>query len=82
MIGRIQKWGNSQGIRIPKHLLAVASMREGEELEITAEYDRIILKRLVKKEPQYELRELFAGYDGRHAPAAEDLGGPAGREVW
>ena len=82
MIGKIQKWGNSQGVRLPKHLLAVASIREGEEVEITAEYDRIILKRTVKKESQYELRELFAGYDGRRVPAAEDWGEPTGREVW
>ncbi|MBT9132590.1 MAG: hypothetical protein DDT33_01113 [Firmicutes bacterium] len=33
MIGKIQKWGNSNGIRIPKQLLAIASLREDEEVE-------------------------------------------------
>ncbi len=81
MIGKIQKWGNSNGIRIPKQLLAIASLREGEEVELIAEYDRIIIKRLSKK-TNYTIHELFAGYKTESIPGEEEWGPPAGREEW
>ncbi len=34
MTTNIQKWGNSQGIRLPKHLLEAIKWHENEEVEI------------------------------------------------
>jgi antitoxin MazE len=81
MIGKIQKWGNSQGIRIPKQLLAIASLRENDEVELIAEYGQIIIKRL-RKDKSYTIRELFADYKTESTPAEVEWGPPVGREVW
>jgi antitoxin component of MazEF toxin-antitoxin module len=35
MLAKIQKWGNSQGIRIPKQLLALASFKEGDDINLS-----------------------------------------------
>lgn len=43
----IQKWGNSQAIRLPKSLLATASMAEHEQVQIIAEKDTIIIKKIL-----------------------------------
>ncbi|MEW6243087.1 MAG: AbrB/MazE/SpoVT family DNA-binding domain-containing protein [Bacillota bacterium] len=81
MIGKIQKWGNSQGVRIPKQLLATASLRENDEVELIAEYGQIIIKRL-RKDKSYTIQELFADYKTESTPAEEEWGPPVGREEW
>ncbi|MEW6624403.1 MAG: AbrB/MazE/SpoVT family DNA-binding domain-containing protein [Bacillota bacterium] len=81
MMAKIQKWGNSQGIRIPKQLLAIASIKEDDEVELIAEYDKIIIRR-AKKEKNYTIQELFAEYNTEHAPEEEEWGPPMGREEW
>lgn len=81
MLAKLQKWGNSQGVRIPKHLLALASLKEGDVIEITAEYDKIIIRR-PQTQKKYTIQELFADYsiDG-HSPEVE-WGEPVGKEEW
>lgn len=82
MIGKLQKWGNSQGIRLPKHLLAEASFTEGDEVEIVAEESRIILRHPPKRRKEYTIQELFAGYVADSPPPAPDWGAPRGKEEW
>ncbi len=41
---KIQKWGNSQGVRIPKSVLSTADFTEGEEVEIVAVEGKIIIE--------------------------------------
>lgn len=82
MIAKIQKWGNSQGIRIPKQLLSIASIRENDEVELIAECDKIIIRRARKKDKNYTIQELFANYKTGHTPGEEEWGPPMGREEW
>lgn len=82
MMAKIQKWGNSQGIRIPKQLLAIASIKEDDEVELIAEYDKIIIRRARKKGEKYTLQELFADYKTEYTPEEEEWGSPTGREEW
>ena len=80
MITKLQKWGNSQGIRIPKQLLSLASFKEGEQVEITAEYDKIIIRHPEKQLKGYRIEELFAGYENGEKSEEADWGKPSGRE--
>jgi antitoxin MazE len=41
----IQKWGNSQGVRLPKSVLEEAMFRPNEEVDIVAEENKIIIKK-------------------------------------
>lgn len=75
----IQKWGNSQGIRIPKHILKATGWKENEELIIMAENNRIIIEPLRNRK---NIVELFERYDGEYEYQEIDWGDPSGEEVW
>ena len=45
MYATIQKWGNSQGLRIPKTLLDAIGLRENDRVELTQSEDGIRIKK-------------------------------------
>lgn len=45
MLATIQKWGNSQAIRLPKAILETALLKENESVEIVVENNKIIIKK-------------------------------------
>ncbi len=49
MITTIKKWGNSQGIRIPKSLLDKVQWSENEKLELNICKNKIILEKSPKR---------------------------------
>ena len=57
MTTSIQKWGNSQGVRIPKMLLDAVKWSENEEVTITV-YDGKLIIEKAKKERE-SIMELF-----------------------
>lgn len=75
----IQKWGNSQGIRIPKILLDTVHWKDSEQLVLSVEQDKIIIE---KAKPRKTLKELFADFDGEYTPVEIDWGKPVGKEIW
>ena len=80
MHARIQKWGNSQGLRLPKQVLELAQFAVGDELELVVADQEIILRKPRAK--KYDLGELLAriprGYRGREV----SFGPPVGKEEW
>ena len=78
MRGTIQRWGNSQGIRLPKGALSTARLRENDEVEIIATEQAITIR---KARRFASLDALFAGYAGDYQPAEFDTGADVGREV-
>lgn len=79
MTTTIQKWGNSQGIRIPKFILEALHWSGSEQLVVTAENDKIVIE---KAEKRKNIRELFADFYGEYTPIEIDWGEPVGEEVW
>ncbi len=77
---RIQKWGNSQGLRLTKHILESAKMEVGDDLEIVVENEEIILKK--KKKNKYVLEELVARMPKDYVRKEEDFGKVVGKEEW
>ncbi len=76
----IQKWGNSQGIRIPRHILSAAAIGMDDRVEIEVSHGVITLK---KAQPaKKSIQELFAGYEGDYKAEEVDWGEPAGEEIW
>ena len=45
MTTTIQKWGNSQGIRIPKFLLDAVQWSDDEQLVLSADKNKIIIEK-------------------------------------
>lgn len=79
MTANIQKWGNSQGIRIPKILLQILKWSENEEVTVNTENDRIIIE---KAKDKTTLSKLFADYNEDYKPEEINWGEPVGRELW
>lgn len=78
LYGTIQRWGNSQGIRIPKGALASSHIGENDAVEIIAEKNTITLRKVNRPK---SLDELFAGYHGDYQPVEFDTGADVGLEV-
>ena len=77
LYGTIQRWGNSQGIRIPKGALAASHIGENDAVEIIAEKNTITLRKVNRPK---SLDELFAGYHGDYQPVEFDTGADVGLE--
>lgn len=80
MLTNIQKWGNSQGIRIPKSVMSELDFSSEQPVELIVEDGKLIIKKA--KSPRRNICELFADYTG-DAPCGEiDWGEKVGNEVW
>lgn len=84
MTTTIQKWGNSQGIRIPKYLLNEISWNIDEVLNIEIKDDTIVLKRHINVAdyPEINLAKMFEEYQGELPNSEYEWGAPQGEEVW
>lgn len=81
MQATIQKWGNSQGIRIPKAFLDALGMMENDLVELSRVDDNIVIKK-VKKDTGLTLDDIFKDYDEESTAEKFDWGAPVGKEVW
>ena len=80
MNAQIVKWGNSQGVRLPKQLLEETGMKLEDKVILTSENGRIMIE---KQNHHQTLEERAAAFGGKLGPYEEfDWGEPVGREVW
>ncbi|MCP4668120.1 MAG: AbrB/MazE/SpoVT family DNA-binding domain-containing protein [Deltaproteobacteria bacterium] len=82
MHAKIQKWGNSQGLRLAKHLLADANMDVGNEVDIMVKDGAIIVSPLKRKRGRHNLKDLVAGIPKNYRTREVDWGEPVGKETW
>jgi len=80
MIARIQKWGNSLGLRIPKVLAADANVTEGASVELNVENGRLVIA--PQRKSKCRIEDLVAGVTSENLHGETDTGSPVGREVW
>jgi len=79
----IQKWGNSQAVRLPKPILESLFLQENDQVEIIAESDAIIIRKATRRRRANKgLEERFKHYKGSNACSEYDWGEPVGNEVW
>ncbi len=65
MTSIIQKWGNSQGIRIPKSVMEEVNFKSGDCVELIVENGALIIKNpALQQEKRKSIRELFKDYHG------------------
>ena len=79
---KIQKWGNSQGIRIPRDVLAKAGVRIGQDLDVSARNGCITIRASRKIRGKYQIEKLVAKIPKKPKFKEVDWGKPRGREVW
>lgn len=77
---RVQRWGNSLAIRIPRSYAADSHLEENMTVDITREDDRLIIT--PKRAPQWSLGELLSAItpDNIHHEVETDPG--VGNEEW
>lgn len=80
MTTTIQKWGNSQGVRIPKAILDTVKWNENEQIIILVENDKIVIEK-AKNKKRKNINELFEDYKGKYEPVEVDWGEPEGEEI-
>ena len=82
MITKIQKWGNSQGLRFPKEILKKVHISIGDKVDISVKHDEIVIKPATQIRGKYKLKDLVAKMPEKYKPREEDWGKPAGKEIW
>ena len=74
MLTKVQSWGGSQGIRLPKKIIELMGIQVNDSVELLADRNKII----IQKPKKYDLKTLFAGYTGEKPEEFWD--GTKGRE--
>ena len=74
----VRRWGNSQGIRIPKEILDRMKLKTSDILDIQVENDAIVLR---KQFVHRSFEERLAEYNGEISVCDFDWGEPVGREL-
>ena len=82
MITRIQKWGNSQGLRLSKALLSDADLDVGDAVDVVVRGGALTVTPVRRVRGGHDLQTLVRRIPKGYTSRELDWGPPAGREVW
>ena len=88
MLTKVQKWGNSQGLRLTKALLNEAGIHVGDDVNVSVQKGQIIVEPVSSVlgvssvRGRYDLETLLSQMLEEYQPEELDWGPPAGKEVW
>lgn len=77
---RIQKWGNSAGIRIPSSILKSLNIKNNDILNIEQQDDKIIIT--IPKKRKISLADKFSEYKGKNLAKDFSWDESVGKEIW
>jgi antitoxin MazE len=77
---RIQKWGNSLALRIPKPFAEESNLREDSAVDVTVRAGKLVVVAI--KEPPLSLEDLVAKITPRNRHSEVVTGKAVGNEVW
>jgi antitoxin MazE len=77
---RVQTWGNSLALRIPKSFAAETTLGPGAEVDLTIEDGRLVVTPL--ESPTYSLTGLLARVTPSNLHAETETGPAVCAEVW
>ena len=80
MITKIQKWGHSLALRIPKSMAVELKLEENSPLEIRLEDDRLVIYPVTQ--PEFKLDELLELITPENLHAEAGMSMPVGNEAW
>lgn len=82
MLATVQKWGNSQGLRLNKHLLTSLDLQVGDSVDVNVREGEIVIRPVRRTRGRYDLAELVQRIPEGHATEEVLWGEPVGKEVW
>jgi len=77
---KIQRWGHSLAVRLPKPFAEEARLAEQAEVDLTLVNGKIVVTPTAKR--PMRLADLLSGVTKRNLHDAVVTGTPVGREVW
>jgi antitoxin MazE len=77
---RVQKWGNSLALRIPRPFAEESNLREDSAVDISVRNGRIVVVPIAEPEPSLE--ELVAKITPRNRHSETETGDAVGNEAW
>lgn len=77
---KIQRWGNSLGLRIPRSFAQEAGVGAGSEVDLSVQDGDLVVKPARRK--TYQLKDLLRKITAKNVHAEVGTGGPVGKEVW
>jgi antitoxin MazE len=80
MVTKLQKWGNSIAVRIPKGLARDLGVQEGAAVDLRVENGKLLVAPVARS--VYCLDELLAGITAANRHSEWDTGKPVGGEAW
>jgi antitoxin MazE len=82
MITKLQKWGNSQGLRISKEILKKVHMSVGDEVDISLKHNQIVIKPQKQIRKKYNLKDLMDTIPANYKSKEVKWGKSKGKEIW
>lgn len=79
MKSKVQKWGNSLALRIPKSFAEEARVEDGSDVEISLKDQALVVVRVARAPT---LKQLLARVTSENLHRETDTGSPQGNEVW
>jgi antitoxin MazE len=77
---RIQKWGNSLALRIPRPFAEESNLHEDSAVDITVRNGKLVVVPI--EEPQFSLQDLVEKITAHNRHAEVETGEPVGNEIW
>lgn len=75
MVTTVVKWGNSQGIRIPKTFLQNIQISENDPVDVILEKEKIIIRKRNIKNHKTTKERLMEFYGHKYQPYSENTDG-------
>jgi antitoxin MazE len=82
MVTKIQKWGNSQGLRLARQVLEDAHISVGDDVDVTVRDGMIVIAPARRIRGKQSLKEIVSRIPKGYKAEQIDWGEPVGREVW
>ena len=82
MVTKIQKWGNSQGLRLTKQVLEDAQIAVGDDVDVTVQNGVILIAPVRRVRSRKNLADLVSRIPEDYQAEEVDWGAPVGREAW
>ena len=77
---RIQKWGNSLALRIPKSFATEAGLQKETSVEISLVNRKLVITTIA--EPKPTIKQLMANVTEANLHREVNTGSPIGNETW
>ncbi len=82
MSQKVQKWGNSLAVRIPKALADQLELQHGVDVDVAVQEGAVVIRpRVGRTRRKYDLEEMLSRVTDENIHPFFDFGPPVGREI-